>query len=267
LHRKALKAAAGGKEVAMPSPFPGMNPYLEQPDAWEDFHLNCIARIQEVLNRQVSPEYFVKAETRLYVHELPEGERRFLGRADVAVAPGNGGAAVLTERTVTAPQTLTLPTTDVERYGWLEIRDRRDRKLITVIEILSPTNKSGADRDEYLWKRAGILASQTHLVEIDLRRGGQRPTPPLPPPCDYYVLVSRAQDRPEMGFWPIGLRESLPVIPVPLAPPDPDALVDLQVILNQVYDACGFGGYVYTGNPEPPLREDDAAWARQFVPA
>ncbi len=89
-------------------------------------------------------------------------------------------------RKVTAPVPLTLPAVDIERHSALEIRDWRNRRLVTVLELLSPTNKTpGADRNEYLAKRAEILAGGTHLVEIDLGRGGERPRPPELPACDY----------------------------------------------------------------------------------
>lgn len=222
----------------MPSPFPGMNPYLEQPDAWEDFHQDFLVRAREALMAEVGEHYLVKIETRLYLHELSAEERRFVGRAD-----------------------------DIVKQAFLEIRDRRNRRIVTVVELLSPANKTpGADRDAYLGKRGEILAGQTHLVEIDLRRGGKRPHPPELPPCDYYVLVSRYEDRPNVGFWPIGLRERLPVVAVPLAGPDPDAHLDLQSVLDRTYDAAGFGSYNYSETPEPPLTPDAAAWAAAFLP-
>jgi hypothetical protein len=127
-----------------------------------------------------------------------------------------------------------MPTVEVERHSWLEIRDRRNRRVVTVLELLSATNKTlGADRDGYLRKRNLLLEVPTHLVEIDLRRGGERPRPPQLPACDYYVLVSRAQDRPRLGMWPIGLRQRLPQVPIPLAAPDPDVLLDLQELLHR----------------------------------
>ncbi len=104
------------------------------------------------------------------------------------------------------------------------------------------------------------------FVEIDLLRGG-RPMPLLDRPrCDYSVLVSSAPARPWAGFWPIRLRQRLPVIPIPLAPPDPNARIDLQEILNHVYDATGYADFIYEGRPDPPLSSRDAAWARKFVP-
>ena len=158
------------------------------------------------------------------------------------------------------------PAVDIERHSYLEIRDRQRRQLVTVIELLSPSNKSsGPDRDQYLGKRERILASRTHLVELDLLRGGPRlPLEDLPA-CDYYAMVSRCNERPRVGLWPIGLRDRLPTIPIPLLPPDPDARLDLQAVLNHVYDAAGYEDYVYANPPEPALGEADAAWARQFA--
>jgi hypothetical protein len=245
-----------------------MNPYLEQNDSWEDFHQRFITHAADVLNEQVGAKYLVKVEVRLYLRELPAEERRYFGRGDVGVAAlplpegADAGAS-----TVAAPVHLSLPAVDPERYSWLEIVDRRNRRVITVVEVLSPANKTpGPDRDEYLVKRGLVLAGPTHLVEIDLRRGGQRPRPPELPACDYYVLVSRTQDRPTVGMWPVGLRDPLPIIPVPLSPPDPDVPLDLQALLHRVYDAAGYGKYIYAETPQPPLSEEDAAWARQFVP-
>jgi hypothetical protein len=111
-----------------------------------------------------------------------------------------------------------------------------------------------------------VLAGMTHLVEIDLRRGGKRPTPPDLPPCDYYVLVSRYQDRPKLDFWPIAMRQQLPVVPVPLLAPDPDVSLDLQAVLHRTYDAADYGKYIYSETPEPPLSAEDEGWVRQFVP-
>src|SRR5439155_12626475 len=120
-----------------------------------------------------------------------------------------------------APVHLALPAVDIQREAYIEIRDRRDRHVVTVLDLLSPTNKTkGPDRDQYLGKRGQILASSTHFVEIDLLRGGARPPQPGLPHCDYYALVSRSQDRPDCGFWPFGIREPLPRVPIPLSPPD-----------------------------------------------
>jgi hypothetical protein len=253
----------------MPSPFPGMNPYLEQNDTWDDFRPSFLMHARDSLTGKVGPNYLVKIEVRLLLHELSAQERRFIGRGDIGVAvlPARAAAAPSGGGTAAAPVRLQLPAVEVERHTSVEIRDRRNRRVVTVIELLSPSNKTpGSDRDDYLAKRRQVLAGMTHLVEIDLRRGGTRPTPPQLPPCDYYVLLSRYEQRPNLDFWPISLRERLPVIPIPLLAPDPDVTLDLQAVLHQTFDAADYGKYIYGEIPEPPLPPEDAAWAQEFVP-
>ncbi len=159
-------------------------------------------------------------------------------------------------------------TVDVERHSYLELRDRRNRDLVTVIELLSPSNKKlDVDREQYLAKRTQYLFSNVHLVEIDLLRGGPRLPVENLPKCDYYVLVSRAEDRPAMALWPVQLRERLPRFPVPLRLPDSPAWLDLQPLLDRLYDAAGYAYHIYTGSPKPPLSADEEEWTKQFVPA
>jgi Protein of unknown function (DUF4058) len=245
-----------------------MNPFLEQSDAWEDFHSNFLTHAQEALSAQVGPNYVVKIEVRLLLHELSARERGFIGKADVGVATTTKKEAANVTAATPAPIHLRLPAVEVEKHRSLEIRDRRNRRIVTAIELLSPSNKNpGPDRDDYLAKRRHLLASQTHFVEIDLRRGGSRPNLPELPRCDYYALVSRYEDRPGVGFWPIGLRDRLPVIPIPLSAPDADVLLDLKAVLDRAYDAPDYGKYIYQDTPEPPLSTDDMTWARQFIPA
>jgi hypothetical protein len=256
----------------MPSPFPGMNPYLEQNDVWKDFHRRFLVFLAGDLESHVGPNHLVKIEARLYLRELGEQERRFFGKADVGVSEVSETGARLTAAAATATMTaplvlpLELPRVDVEREPYLEIRDRRDRRLVTVIELLSPTNKTrGPDRDDYLRKRKQVLYGSAHFVEIDLLRGGLRPEPPEFPTADYYVFVSRVTERANAYWWRMGLRQRLPVIPVPLAAPDTDVLVDLQNILHRTYDEAGYGKYIYEEKPQPPLSPEDDAWARAIL--
>lgn len=253
----------------MPSPFPGMNPYLEQDDAWHDFHDGFLQSLKERIAGQVDPHYIVKIDEHVFIREARDEKRTVLGLADVLVATGRSGAETqaVASAAIAAPEQIELPAPDVERLSYLEIRDRRDRKLVTVIELLSPSNKySGADREQYLHKRGQILASRTHLVEIDLLRGGPRmPFGGPLPECAYYVLVSRVEVRPRADLWPIRLRDPLPTIPIPLRDDDPDARVDLQPVLHQVYDRAHYGNYIYGGDPSPALNAADAAWARQVA--
>ena len=237
----------------MPSPFPGMNPYLEQDDAWHSFHERFCTRLADELVAATGPRYLVKLDENVYVHELASGERRVVAAScPVTVAPAHQAFACL----------------DIEPLSYVEVRDARSRRLITVVELLSPTNKSpGSDRDQYLAKRARLMAQGVNLVEIDLLRGGPRMPMEGVPMCDYLVMVARPADWPRAGIWPVRLREPLPTIPVPLAEPDPDVRVDLQRLLHAIYDAARYDRFVYAGEPDPPLRGDDAAWAVQFVPA
>src|SRR5262249_3466407 len=135
----------------------------------------------------------------LFIHELPEDSRRLAGRADVSVtrSPFTSTVEGTTGAALAAPATVRLPAVDLERVSFLEIRDRDDWQLVTVIELLSPSNKyAGADREQYLAKRGQLLASTVHFVEIDLLRGGPRMPMQDLPECDYCVLVSRAEMRP-----------------------------------------------------------------------
>jgi hypothetical protein len=247
-----------------------MNPYLEQAARWQDFHNEFLMCLRHELIPQVRPRYIVQLEEHVYIHDLPPEPRQFLGRPDVSVvrsrtpatAPANLGVLE-----APAEVQLPMPVEDVERIAFLELRDRESRELVTVIELLSPSNKRpGPDREQYLAKRREILRSAAHLVEIDLLRGWL----PMPaedrPSGDYSALVSRAGRRPVAEFWPIRLRDRLPVIPIPLKAPDPDGRVDLQAILHQAYDRPAYEDFIYEGTPEPPLSPEDAEWATRFVP-
>ena len=246
-----------------------MNPYLEPDAFWQDFHLKFLPAICERLVAQVRPKYIVMLGEHIYVHELPPEPRRLVGHADVSLAAPSRREAEETAAVamLEAPAQVQLLVQDVRRVPFLEIRDRLGRELIAVVELLSPANKrGGADREQYIAKREQLLKSAAHFVEIDLLRGGR----PMPlenrPRCDYSVLVSRAESRPRAGLWPIRLRQRLPIIPIPLVPGDPDARIDLQEILHQVYDATGYEDFIYAGRPHPALSSKDAAWARTFVP-
>jgi hypothetical protein len=242
-----------------------MNPFLEQEGIWQGFHAKLLAAIGEGIVAQVRPDYVVELEEHLFVHEIPPEPRRLIGRADVSAFGSVGSAAGLA--VAEAPATVELAIPEVERLPYLEIRDRRGREVVAVIELLSPSNKrAGPDRARYLAKRAELLYSPANLVEIDLLRGGE----PMPmegrPACPYSILISRADDRPRAGFWPIGLRDRLPEIGVPLRAPHPDARIDLQAMLDRVYDSWGYDDFLYDGRPEPPLGPEDAVWAAAIVP-
>ena len=254
----------------MPSPFPGMNPYLEQPAVWQDFHQAFVTHIREALSGQVRPQFYVKIEESVFIHE-PSGEerRKLLGRPDVAVFenPGRGGVAVAdAPANSVAALVARIPDVEFEKHSFIEIRDRHSRDLVTMIELLSPSNKCyGPDREQYLAKRTLLLCSPVSVVEIDLLRDGPRLPLTGVPGCDYSLMVSRPAMRPDVQAWAVALRDPLPTIPVPLRGSVPDASLNLQALLHEVYDAAGYEDYLYQTSPEPPLSVDDAEWTRPFV--
>ena len=154
-------------------------------------------------------------------------------------------------------------------HSWVEIRDVAGRHLVTTIEILSPWNKRGTGRAEYLEKRRKLLHSASHLIELDLLRRGRRlPMKDRLPPGSYFVFVSRAEQRPQVQVWPIALDHPLPSIPVPLLTGDADITLDLQSALQNVYDLGGFDLVLdYSKAPPVPLRDDQAAWVAERLRA
>jgi hypothetical protein len=244
-----------------------MNPYLEQEVLWHDFHKRFLPAAAAHLTAQLLPRYIVLIDENVYLHDLTESGARPIGRPDLSVTSHSPrGQSASATGLLEAPAHVLLPDYDVESESFLEIRDRQERQLVTVVELLSPTNKTqGSHRSQYLLKRLNLLNSNVHLVEIDLLRGGQ----PMPfadrPPGIYSVLVSRAGTRPRADFWPFGLRDPLPVVPVPLRPGDGDATLDLLSLLNRIYDESGYAHFLYDHPPDPPLGEEDAVWARSVI--
>ncbi|MFN0051208.1 MAG: DUF4058 family protein [Planctomycetales bacterium] len=247
--------------------FPGMNPFIES-QAWEDFHLHFIAELANAIVPQVRPRYVVRTERRIYVeHDADETDTAM--RADLAViaeearAPlsgddGSGGALTV------APVMLTLPLPRERREAFLTIRERESLEIVTVLELLSPSNKrrGGDGRVEYLRKREAVLQSQSHLVELDLLRGGERlPTVEPLPSADYYALVTRANRRPQVAVYPWNLRNPMPIIPVPLSESDGDVTLNLQEVFSNVHHRVGYDYSLdYRAALTPPLSEAQEQW-------
>jgi hypothetical protein len=168
-----------------------------------------------------------------------------------------------------APATYTLPMPQERREAFLTIRDRQNADVVTVIEVLSPTNKApGSDgRQLYLTKRVDVLESATNLIEFDLLRGGAR-LPTIEPlkPADYYAFVCRSRKRPKADVYGWSLRDALPIIPVPLAADDDDVTIELQAVFTRIYDDYGYDYSVDYRTPiEPPLSAADADWVARFL--
>jgi len=251
----------------MPSPFPGMDPYIEHPEVWSDFHGDLAAEIRADLNKTIQPRYVARLVPRV-TYEIVEIEKPRNVRPDVGVwhprsgleREAGGQAAVLTPAPVQNMIAMELPL----RLFTVEILEAGTLQLVTAIEILSPVNKQpGRDaHDEYLRKRRELLRSSAHIIEIDLLRQGRRPPLERPvPAAPYYVVLSRVDSRPYVDVWPIQLCEKLPPIPVPLVEPDPDVTLDLGLIVAAVYERGGYATLIdYSQPPPPPLSETESAW-------
>src|SRR5262245_14681430 len=271
----------------MPSPFPGMDPYLEAPDIWPDLHEALASEIRAELNLLLPQPYYARLEVRPEVGIVEdEGMSRRIV-PDVTVVRTStdtttaSATATLSERrtTVSASVEVTVASEPL-RHQFVEIRDvRRGHKLITLMEIVSPANKPpGADRRAYLRKQRDVLESDASLVEIDLLRAGERLLPnatlaayltSLEPQPAYIVLVNRAWQRvgTEMAcqLFTVSLRDVLPCIPIPLRQGEDEVKLDVQWVFNQAYDRGPYsrGAVDYGGEPQPPLEADDAPWLQQ----
>jgi len=257
----------------MPSPFPGMDPYLENPGLWPDVHHEIISVARESLNGQLRPKYFVRIEERVYISD--EGDP---GRAvivpDLLIAERLEGTGVPFEPGGVATLEIADPVEvllqEEIREARLEVIDRAQRSVVTVIELLSPTNKYRGSRgqENYQEKRKEILGTPSHLVEIDLLRAGDPLFAHGIIPHDYLVHVSRASRRPRATVWPIFLPQRLPVVPIPLRPEDPDAKLDLQSVLSTAYDRAAYDLEVdYRADPVPPFSAESADWAGRLLQA
>lgn len=260
----------------MPSPFPGMDPYLEDPELWPDFHGSFITLMKFALARQLPEGFVALSEKRVY---LGAPRRDVIPDVMVfATAParrpepetGRGGVAILdaTER-VDEPEVVEA----IEyREPRLQIFDRREaeRRLVTVIELLSPTNKTTRHEGQraYIRKREELLAANVNLLEIDLLRAGEHTVyvsaeEVLAYGSFDYLLTLRAMASPaRRQFWRVGLRNHLPALHLPLTEDVPPVRLDVQEVFNQCYDNSAYSNLLnYAAEPVPPLDPDDAAWA------
>jgi len=256
----------------MPSPFPGMDPYLEDPSLWPGVQDSLIIYTRDALQSLLLPRYYIEPGERIYFEDPRE-----VIYPDATVhqrlppTESAGGAA-----TLVADEAIVLELELRRRETFLEIRSAGAHEVVTVLEIISPANKYGAGhgREEYRRKQDQVLASHTSLVEIDLLRRG--PSIVLAPPgelltlprYDYLACVNRATDRRRVETYPVVVRRRLPRIRIPLRSPDPDVVMDLPAIFTRCYDN---GAYVaridYNQPPPEPFCPDDAAWADALLRA
>jgi len=261
----------------MASPFPGMDPYLEDRTFWNDVHHSLITYIRNALQEQVRPRYNVRIEERMYVEEV---KREIVSDVSIAQSRSSrgGGTAVL-EAECDAPRVLHIEER-LHTEGVIHIIDcASERRVVTVIEVLSPSNKEPRSKgwELYRQKQDEILKSDVHLVEIDLLRGGEYT---LAPPYNalveevgsdwhYLISISRADKPYDFFLYPRTVRERLPRIPVPLAIGDRNAVLDLQAVLTQCYEDGAYEDIIdYRREPPPPpFSAETLEWIDQLLKA
>ena len=253
----------------MPSPFPGMDPYLEHPTRWSGVHAAILAAIFEQLGPAVRPKYAVRFEERVYVTSEDDPAYRSI-IPDIRIVERDPHADTSTSSLAIAePIKAVLPGEEQTLERSLQVIDLDDRSVVTVIELLSPANKTigAAGRESFLRKRAEIFAGDTHWVEIDLLRDGVRtPRPTNVPDTDYRVFLSRAGSPREAFVWPVRLTEKLPTIAIPLRSSDQDVPLNLQTALNAAVERGSYDLTIdYAASPVPPLSTSASEWARMQV--
>jgi len=256
----------------MPSPFPGMDPYLEEPSLWPGVHQGFISSLRATLNALPPPGYVADVGERIYIVQpqrgiYPDGVIVEYPSPQPAMERGPEGTAVAV---ADPPLRVTVEPEEI-REVFLEILSLREaERVVTVIEVLSPSNKTAGSegRELYLTKQRALLESEIHLVEIDLLRHGE-PTVAVPYEAlhqrgitwHYLICLHRGRAGKRYEVWPFTVRQRLPRISVPLAEGDPDVVLDLQAVFDRCYDEGAYARRLdYRREPTIPLEGDDAEW-------
>src|SRR5262249_1388916 len=257
----------------MSSPFPGMDPYLEAAGRWEDFHNKLMGDMERHLSQALPPRYAVRLGERSYIDYI---DPRTYQTAELTFKPDLGIKSSAPESAGATPvSVLEEAAVDMEavvetefRELFIEIHELDPaHRLVTGIEILSPSNKRRGSVGWHLYerKRKVFLEGHANLVEIDLLRGGRRlPMTQDWPTSPYYIMVLRKEAAPRCKVWPAHYRQALPVIPIPLSPPDPDLALALQPLATGVYDRSRYARDLdYSILLRPPLTGEDADWLQE----
>lgn len=253
-----------------------MDPYLESPEFFHDVHVLLIAQLAEMLNAGLPDGFAARMEERVYVDsDEPYDPDVAVLRLSGSIPPSKAtGTAATVARPRTLPRRIPLVSWE-ERLQHLQIVTARGRKrVVTAIEVLSPVNKRGRGREQYLQKQRELLQSPVHLIEIDLLRAGHHTVAADPTLLreetdhwDYLVCLHRAGEG-MIECWDIPLSERLPEIAIPLTVDQPDFLLDLQMAFDSLYEKGPFRREVdYSTDPIPRLRPEQAAWVHQLLTA
>ncbi len=259
----------------MPSPFPGMDPYLEDAAFWKGFHTKMIVAISASITRALPAGYYADVEQHVWLQDEDFDVRETFSYPDAYVAGHSntdGAVAIAAEKPVSVSTEVTLAkSARKSQQKFVKIVDQPGNRVITVIELLSPSNKhNGPDREQYIVKRNQYLASGTHFVEIDLLRDGDRMPMgrPRPAMADYYAIVARANLFPKASVWAFTVRDPMPILPIPLKVKDGDITLELRDGFDRAYEDGGYQNRIdYRSPPTIQLRRPDQAWADEFLKA
>ncbi len=265
----------------MPSPFPGMDPWLEGRVIFPDFHNSFIAYMRESLNAVLPPPYFAAIGTRVLI----EGDTDRLVEPDIDIlrpygsddrfgTDGGGGAATAVE---TLPIVVHVPLAETTEW-FVEVRTGEDdERLVMSIEVLSRSNKRAGSpgRTEYLQKQKEMVERGVSLVEIDFLRSGTHTTAVARPPAlkkagpfDCHACVSRGGRREDFEVYPMRLGQALPPLKIPLGEGSADVPIPLQPVLDRCYDAGLYARRIRYAEPtDPPLTPEQQAWAERALKA
>ena len=255
----------------MPSPFPGMDPYLESRDLWPDVHHRLISEVDRQLQPQLNPRgYYISIESRVWVERA---DRATVPDVAVLRKPSRPAKIEPAVGTLIADEPVRLQVLEEEfKEDYLQIYEAEPRQLVTGIEIIGPGNKSaGQARELYLQKRKEFLNTGVNLVEVDLLRRG-RPLVRLPKsvlkpiqPGGYVINIMRV-DGAGFEYFPVDLHSRLPRVGIPLDLGRRDVVLDLQAALARVYDEAAYSMRIdYNREPVPPLDEKTASWAHELL--
>jgi hypothetical protein len=250
-----------------------MDPYLEDPQVWPDVHASFIVYLREHLRPLLRPRYVIAVESRVFV-EGPDTQHPII--PDAWVRPTHPEMPHDTMIMLEADPAVEVQVAPLEiEETYVTIRDRQSgQRIVTVIELVSPTNKyAGAGRISYVAKQTEVLRSTAHLVEIDLLRAGPHVVA-VPEwaarqhgPYDYLVCVNKAAGlRDRFQLYPRRVCERLPRLRLPLAAPDPDTVLDIQAVLARTYEAGGYAERLNYALPcVSPLPPEEQAWANTLI--
>jgi hypothetical protein len=240
-----------------------MDPFIEACGLWKEFHDRLLGELERELSSRASEQYFVRLAARTYLvpdEEVQENHSPS-GRAGSRAAKSKTRTARSSARTTSkadSPIQILAPLDMEENEIFIEIHQvRPERRLVTGIEILSPANKvpGTAGWDEYLKRRRIFLGGEANFVEIDFLRNGRRmPMREAWPMSPYYLLIARKEQSPRCQVWPVHAARALPKLPIPLGRGDMDVEIDLQPMVDTVYERAQFASLIDYKRPiDPPL--------------